>query len=262
MTARHASPAELHPQTLEAWQTYRTLSEARMEQELASSRGFLVQDFLPDGQAAACRKLVESGGICVQQMETLDPDGKPVEVPKGLIHHWMAAVLVPGAELDGLLGWVQDYDQHHKYFDEVVGSRLLSHAGDSFKISLLLKRTKVITVYYRAEMDVVYRRHGPDRASSRSVSTRLAELEDFGTDEQREKPPGHDGGYLWRLNSYWRFERTEDGVLVSCESISLSRGVPLGLGKLIDPIINSLPRESLEGMLGSIRDKYRPRAEP
>ena len=34
-----------------------------------------------------------------------------------------------------------------------------------------------------------------------------------GTPAEREKPPGQDGGYLWRLNSYWRFLRRDGSDL-------------------------------------------------
>ncbi|MGA9059420.1 MAG: hypothetical protein WB763_23255, partial [Terriglobia bacterium] len=60
-------------------------------------------------------------------------------------------------------------------------------------------------------------------------------------------------GYLWRLNSYWRYEERDGGMWVECEAISLTRDVPTGLGWLIDPIIRSLPRESLESTLRETR---------
>jgi hypothetical protein len=59
---------------------------------------------------------------------------------------------------------------------------------------------------------------------------------------------------MWRLNSYWRFREQEGGVLVECESVSLSREIPFGLGWLIGSYVESIPRESLESALTSIRD--------
>jgi hypothetical protein len=40
---------------------------------------------------------------------------------------------------------------------------------------------------------------------------------------------------------------------VQCEAISLSRDIPAGLGWLISPFIESIPRESLEFTLRSTR---------
>ena len=59
---------------------------------------------------------------------------------------------------------------------------------------------------------------------------------------------------MWRLNSYWRFKQEADAVIVECESISLSRDIPIALGWLVRPFVTSVPRESLESTLGSLRD--------
>ncbi len=93
----------------------------------------------------------------------------------------------------------------------------------------------------------------PTHAASRSVTTRIAEVEDAGQPGEREMPVGHDSGYLWRLNSYWRFVETGDGVTVECESISLSRGIPAIISPFASGIVEGIARESVEGTLGSIR---------
>src|SRR6266571_496565 len=87
-----------------------------------------------------------------------------------------------------------------------------------------------------------------------STTTRITEVQNAGTASEMEKPVGDDSGFLWRLNSYWRFKQQGDGVVVECESISLSRSIPFGLGWLIKGFVESVPRESLENTLVSIRD--------
>jgi hypothetical protein len=79
------------------------------------------------------------------------------------------------------------------------------------------------------------------------------EVADAGKPNEREMPPGKDHGFLWRLNSFWRYEGADGGVFVECEAISLTRDVPAGLGWLIDPIIRDLPRESLVNLLTATR---------
>ena len=64
---------------------------------------------------------------------------------------------------------------------------------------------------------------------------------------------GQDSGYLWRLNSYWRFEQRPEGVYVQCESITLTRGIPFGLGWLVGPFVTSIPRETLAFTLETTR---------
>ena len=44
-----------------------------------------------------------------------------------------------------------------------------------------------------------------------------------------------------------------DGVFVECEAVSLTRDIPAGLGWLIGPFIESIPRESLEFTLQATR---------
>ena len=88
---------------------------------------------------------------------------------------------------------------------------------------------------------------------SRSVATRIAEVADADQPSEHEKPIGHDGGFLWRMNSYWRFEEKDGGVYVEVESISLTRDIPTGLGWLIGPFVTNIPRESLLMTLGSTR---------
>ncbi len=56
-----------------------------------------------------------------------------------------------------------------------------------------------------------------------------------------------------RINSYWKFEAKDGGMYIECESISLTRDIPTGLGWLIKPFVTSIPKESLEMTMGSTR---------
>jgi hypothetical protein len=78
-------------------------------------------------------------------------------------------------------------------------------------------------------------------------------VENPGKPDEREKPPGTGEGFLWRLNSYWRFLERDAGVWVECQAVSLTRDIPTGLGWLVNPIITNLPKESLENTLRSTR---------
>ena len=66
-----------------------------------------------------------------------------------------------------------------------------------------------------------------------------------GVERGVELPVGRDGGYLWRLNTYWRLLERDEGTYLQCESVSLTRGIPTGLGWLVGPFVTSIPRESL-----------------
>jgi hypothetical protein len=77
-----------------------------------------------------------------------------------------------------------------------------------------------------------------------------------GTAEARERPQGDDRGFFWRLNSYWRYEQVDGGVIVELESLTLSRDVPLGLRVVVEPLIDRVARESLGRTLESLRRTY------
>jgi hypothetical protein len=248
-----AGAAVLRPETLEAWNAYVEHTERRIEAELSTAAPFRVVEALEDEARGAARQTVAAGRVHVRR---LSGDRLRGDLPKtrgALIHHWLGAVLVPGATLPQVLAFVQNYDRHAMFFDEVVESRTMERDADRFVVFLKLRRTKVITVTYNTLHDVRYRTHDPARTSSRSVATTIAELADASTPREREKPAGEDRGFLWRLNSYWRFERTAEGVIVECESISLSRDIPTGLGWLVRPFVEGIPRDSLERTLASIR---------
>jgi hypothetical protein len=254
IAASGAAAAELQPKTLEAWNAYVRLTERRIGAELDHGTRFLAADFLAGNESRSARSLLKSGRIFIRRMQTKDDAGREIGVQDGMIHHWMGATFVPGVSLDSLIRWLQDYDHHQQFFNEVEQSKLVSRDGATFKIFFRLKRKKIITVVYNTEHTAIYRTHDAKRVSSRSFTTRIAELEDPGTPEEKEKPAGNDRGFLWRLNSYWRFQEEDGGVVVECESVSLSRAIPFGLGWLINGYVESVPRESLENTLVSIRE--------
>jgi len=70
---------------------------------------------------------------------------------------------------------------------------------------------------------------------------------------ERLEPEGHDRGFLWRMNTYWRFEQKDGGTYVESQSISLTRDIPTGVGWLVGPMVNSIPRESLTFTLATTR---------
>jgi hypothetical protein len=111
----------------------------------------------------------------------------------------------------------------------------------------------VITAVLDTEHEVKYTKIDAKTWRSVSRTTKIAEVENPGKPDEREKPPGTGEGFLWRLNSYWRFLERDGGVWVECQAVSLTRDIPTGLGWLVDPIIRNLPKESLENTLRSTR---------
>ena len=138
----------------------------------------------------------------------------------------------------------------------MLQSALLAEGQTWNRVRLTLRRTKIVTVYYETEHTVTYERLGLDRATSTSVATRISEIADYGTPRQRLVSPGDDHGFLWRWNAYWRFEQTPAGVLAECESISLSRDVPMLLRAVAAPFIRGIARESMTNALQAMRAAF------
>jgi hypothetical protein len=253
VAATPASPAELQPRTVAAFDRYVQATEQRMK----SDPQFLWVDNLAASEQRAVLEALRRGELVIDRLTTRQ-GGKDIDIPDGMVHHWIGVVFIPGATLDKAVSLLQDYDHHAQiYAPNVAASKLLSRDGNDFRVSLRFMMKKVITVVVNSEHAARFTRDAPNRASSRIYSTRIAEVESPGTPSEREKPVGNDGGYLWRLYSYWRVLERDGGTYVQCESLSLTRDIPMGFGWLIRPFVTSIPRESLEFTLTTTRNVLR-----
>ena len=247
--------AELKPETLRAWDRYVRLTEDRIGNELASGKGFFVHEFGRLNEAKTTWQRVRSGQVMVARMETEDPRRRAIKVPGGMIHHWRGTILIPSVRLEQVIHRLRYPDPSVPPQRDVLETRILERDQDSLRIYLKLVRKKIVTVAYNTEHLVRYRWHDPLRASSRSIATRIAELEKLHTPQEREKTPGLDRGFLWRLNSYWRYQQIDGGVVVECESLSLSRGYPLIFKPIVAPIVRSIAKKSMKRTLASLRHR-------
>ena len=253
--ARAADPAlpKLKTETREAFDRYVKRVEARNEGELKRGTDLLWVDGLPEKQRAEAYAGLKSGEVKMQKLEILD-NGKPMACPGGMIHHWTGAVFVPRAKLEDVLGVLEDYDKHSVYYaPDVERSKIASRDGDHFRVFLRFRRHKVITVVLNTEHEVQYFHDAPGRAHSRSSAVRIAEVENAGKSDEREKAPGDDGGFMWRMETWWRMEERDGGVYVQSEVASLTRDIPVGLGWMIKPFVTDIPKESLTFTLQATR---------
>jgi hypothetical protein len=248
--------SELKPETLRAWTTYVEVTERRIAAELNSGDRFLLLDFQAPARASAERKAILAGEVPVVRMTTLDEEGRTIEAPSGMIHHWRGAIFVPGARIEDILLRVADPGDDDFRREDVLEAAVLERGPDSLRLYLKLRRRGFVTVVYSSEHRVRYRRHGEGRASSSSVATRIVEIENPNSALELERPPGRDRGFLRRLNSHWRYQRVDGGVIVECEFLSLSRDVPSLLAPVVGPLIDGVARESLRRTLGAMRDRH------
>ena len=244
---------QLTSETTAAFDHYVELSELRMSQEL-NSGPFLRVDGLPQSQRDTDYQQLKRGEVITDRLQTLD-HGAAISVPHGLIHHWIGAIFIPGATLAQTLAFLEEYDNQYKFYaPEVQRSKLVHRNGNQFRVFLRLQKKKLITVILNTNYDVKYTLLATDRATSDSHSTRIAEVENPGKPNESEKPVGNDNGFLWRLNSYWRFLQRDGGTYVQLEAISLTRDIPIGLSWFVSPFVTSIPKESLVFTLTRTRE--------
>jgi hypothetical protein len=167
-----------------------------------------------------------------------------------MIEHWIAGSFAPGATLEQVIRIDQNYSNYSKiYKPEITRPRVISHDGNHYLVSYRITKKKVITAVVDTVHAIDYLPLGPDRMGIQSRSTSVNQVESAGTSSERILPQGEGLGFLWAINSYWRMEERDGGVYVECEAITLTRNVPLGLGAIINPILQSFAEESLEKTL-------------
>jgi len=247
------APTELKAETRDAFDRYVKLTQARNDAELKLGTAPLWVDGLSDAKRTEAYAGLQRGEVKTERLETHD-NGASIRCPGGMIHHWTGAVFIPGAKVEDVLGVVEDYDRHAVYFaPDVERSKLEARNGDHFRVYLRFRRHKIVTAVLNTEHDVDYFNDAPGKAHSRSSATRIAEVENAGRNDEREKTSGDNHGYLWRMETWWRFEEGDGGVYVQSEVVSLTRDIPAGLGWLIGPFVTGIPRETLTFTLEATR---------
>jgi hypothetical protein len=245
--------ADLQPQTAQSYQHYISLTQAQVDAELAPGTPYLWAERLPEPRRAAALAELHAGGIVIERLETLD-NGNPISAPGGMIHHWIGTAFVPGATLAQTLAFMEDYDHKVEYFKpDIVRSKILKHEDDDYFVLLRFYQKKIITTVIDTDQEIHYHVVDKTHAWSRSHATRVQEVDNAGKSDERLEPEGHDRGFVWKLNTFWRFEEKDGGTYLECQAISLSRDIPTGLGWMVGSFVSSVPKESLTFTLTTAR---------
>ncbi len=254
------SASSLQPATIRAFENYVAATEARSGKSLAQADFFWVDELAKQEKEEAYERL-KSGEVELRHVSG-EEAGNSSAIPGGMIHDWQGMVFIPGAKLDEVLKLLQDYDHHATYYaPDVEKAKIEAHDGDHFRVFMRFRRKKIVTVVLNTEQEITYYRDSPTRAHSRSSAIRIAEVENAGTPQEKEKPPGNDSGFMWRLETWWRLEERDGGVYVQNEAVSLTRDIPAVLAWMIEPFITSIPKETLEFTLKATREGVRNRGK-
>lgn len=254
--------ADLKEEAARAYERYVQAAEARRAREQHLPDRFLRMDSLPEAERRRVWADLKRGVVVLDSLEERDESGRALRAPHSLITHYVGVMFIPGVSIDHVLNVVQDYNHYNDiYKPEIVHSRLLNRQGESFEAFFRIhKDTPWVNPTFNINSRVTYSLPDARHASSYSLATRIAQVENAGQPDEHEDAVGHDGGYLWRLNSYWRIQEKDGGVAAEWEVITLSRSIPVLVRWLVQPLIEHLAGATLRESLEATRKEVRKRA--
>ena len=168
-----------------------------------------------------------------------EPEGRTLAVEGGSIHEWRGSAIIKGVTTVQLVRALQ-WRGLPPPADDILDARVLERDGDRLRVYMKITRSAIVTVTYDTEHEVRFAQLSPTFATSRSMSTRIQE------------DGGSDRGFLWRLNSYWRYRQHGNDVVVDVLSESLSRDVPSLARPFAGPVIARIARESMRRTLDAV----------
>lgn len=226
-----------------AFDAYTARLELRLGERHRSRDSFLAAVALPP-EAARLRM----GEVL---LERLTP-GTQLAGHGALLHDWRATAFVPNArsaDFDHLLRDTAGYPR--VFAPQVLQAKALTGPGEPLQLQMRVEQHHGLTVTLDTTYNITFGQLDPQHAWSTSRSTGITELEHPGTSRERSLTPDQEHGFLWRQNTYWSYEERDGGLYLQLESVSLTRDIPLGLGWIAGPYLNTIPRESLAFTLRS-----------
>jgi len=241
--AKFLHAAEPKAETLRAWDEYIQAVNLSVAKSAAGNSQFLWTDESPD----MTRRL--------QQNEIVITNHDPQQVPQGMIHDWVGAVIVPNVTLDQALSVVEDYDRYSEFYQPLVRKcTTLARDGDQVRVNLVAaQKAFSVTAVVKTEEQVQLVRLGPKKAYIMSSAVQIQEIADYGRPTEHPFSESRRPGYVWREITIQRFEERDGGVYIELETIVLSRGIPHGFRWLIKPLVDELPRKLMLDTLTDTR---------
>jgi hypothetical protein len=242
--------AQPTPEATAAFNSYVERVEGRLDAQHRSGDSFL---------APVDWARLRQGELIIEQLTA----GAGTELPGALLHDWRGTAFIAGGKAADFERLMKDFNAYPKvYPPQVLTAKVLEHDGDHFQATMRVRQKHVLTVVMDTTYDITFGRPDPgsfaaQRGYSTSRSTQIAEIDSPETPHERALGPGEEHGFLWRMNTYWSYEERDGGLYIQIESVSLSRSIPTGLGWLIGPFVESVPRDSLEFTLRATRDALR-----
>ena len=239
LTAMTASAAELEERASRAYDAYAAQAKQMFLDRIRGD----VPTGITQGASRESKPVVRAQGR----------DGI-IEVPGGLVHHWVGAVFMESASLQRVLDLSYAYSDYRTIYKSIIGSALLDRNADNFQVLLRLKEGAAgVSAVLDIRLNVQYFHPDSHHAHSVSNAEEIREVKNAGQADEQRLPAGRDSGYLWRANSFTNFIEREGGVYVEMETLGLTRRFPPLLGWVLEPIAKRLGRKSVETSLEEFR---------
>jgi len=245
--------AEPAPAAVSAFNVYVRGVELRLTQQHQSANGFLAP--LPTPDEARMRQ----GELIVEQI----PPSIGADLSGALLHHWRGSAFVPGATTADFERLMKDFNTYPKHFSpQVLQAKAIIQQDDHMQAWMRVRQKHVMTVVMDTTYDVTFGRLDAHHGYNISRSTQISEIGSPGTRSEHVLSRSEEHGFLWRQNTYWSYEERYGGLYIQVESVSLSRAIPTGLGWMLRPYVESVPRESLQFTLQSTCNALRKATAP
>lgn len=220
--------------------TYISAVETRLAQQHRGQENFLAREDWAR---------LQRGEVVVERLTPTN-----AEADGALTHDWRGSAFIAGAKAADFERVMKAFGDYPRIFSpQVLRARVLARSDeDHLQAEMRVRQKHVITVVMDTRYDITYGHLDAQRGYSASRSTKVAEIADAGMPKEHALSPQEEHGFLWRLNSYWSYEERDGGLYIQIESVSLTRSIPTGLGWIIGPFVESVPRESLEFTLRSV----------
>lgn len=228
---------------------YASKVEARLGQQHESASGFIA-----GLEAAGARDRLRKGELIVESKAPAGQGG----LPGAMLHHWRGTAFAPGARAADFEHVMRDFARYSQFYaPQVLRAAVIRQNGEHVQASMRVRQKHVIAVVMDMAYGITFIRVDARRGYSLSRSTRVSEIDAPGTNHERVLGPNEEHGFLWRLNTYWSYEERDGGLYLQVESVTLTRSIPTGLGWVVWPFVESVPRESLEFTLQKTVDAMR-----
>lgn len=235
--ATAATGATLKPETVNEWNGYVRVVTAEMQQHLQPGQPFIRAFTLDD----LARRVRSGETVVFPSRQT------PQRVSNGLIHDWTGITFIPNATVDDVLSTVRDYEHYKNFYSPaVMEAKTVENTPSKDRFSIVLVNKPIVAkTAFNGEYESSYVQIDGHRWYSVSETTRMREVQNYGTREQRMLDENEGSGLIWRLLTLTRYEQQDGGVYVEVEAVALSRDIPGSLRWIINPIVRRVSRNSL-----------------